>query len=212
MKHAGTQALYSYWDSLRGDRAAPERADIDPAAIRAILADTLLIEVDQRSSPSNHDFAVRLGGTRVNALFGEDLKGRDFLSLWCDEDRESVSRLVTAVLDDACPAVAGLLAAPAGHQPVWLELLLLPLRHHGKTHARLLGSLVPAEIPRWFGLMPTQPLRLTTQRMVAAPQAPNSLFAQAHRREMERSAPRRRQHLFVHEGGRQDSPNTAIVA
>ena len=212
MKHAGTQALYSYWDSLRGDRAAPERADIDPAAIRAILADTLLIEVDQQSNASHHDFAVRLGGTRVNALFGEDLNGRDFLSLWCAEDRESVSRLVTAVLDDASPAVAGLLAAPAGHQPLWLELLLLPLRHHGKTHARLLGALVPAEVPRWFGLMPTQPLRLTTQRMVSAKPAPDQRFAQVHRLESERTAPRRRQHLFVHDGGRQDSPNTASVA
>ena len=47
MKHAATRDLYCYWDSLRGARTAPERVDIDPGAIRRILGDTFIVEVDE---------------------------------------------------------------------------------------------------------------------------------------------------------------------
>ena len=35
MKHAASRELYAYWEEQRGRRAAPERAEIEPGAIRA---------------------------------------------------------------------------------------------------------------------------------------------------------------------------------
>ena len=40
MKHPSARELYDYWNAQRGLRAAPERADIEPGAIRRALADT----------------------------------------------------------------------------------------------------------------------------------------------------------------------------
>jgi hypothetical protein len=46
MRQPVTRELFAYWDRLRKGRAAPERAGIDPAAIRNAPADTFLLEID----------------------------------------------------------------------------------------------------------------------------------------------------------------------
>ncbi len=47
MKHPTSRMLFSYWDSLRGDRAAPERGEIEPGAIRHILAETFILDLSE---------------------------------------------------------------------------------------------------------------------------------------------------------------------
>ncbi len=43
MKHPASRALHAYWERLRGERAAPERAEIEPGQIRHLLADSLIL-------------------------------------------------------------------------------------------------------------------------------------------------------------------------
>src|SRR5882724_4487529 len=73
MKHSSTRELYNYWNLRRGSRAAPERSDIEPGAIRRVLADTFMLSFDPQGG---HPF--RIAGTRVCALFGRELKGNAF--------------------------------------------------------------------------------------------------------------------------------------
>ncbi len=164
MRQAVSRELYEYWDRLRAGRAAPDRSQIDPAQIRGVLADTFLLEVDPERS-----FPIRLSGARTSALFGTELKGSRFMHLWAEKDRVAVNQMLACIIDEPAPAVAGVTAAPAGRTPLDLELLLLPLRHHGKTHARILGSLAPANIPSWFGLIPAETLGLSSLRILADP-------------------------------------------
>ena len=82
MRQAATQELYSYWNHLRGARLSPERDEIDPTAIRHILADTMILEVDEK-----RQFPVRISGTRLDALFLDEQKGRAFVVLFAPEDR-----------------------------------------------------------------------------------------------------------------------------
>jgi hypothetical protein len=187
MKQAATQELYSYWNGLRGERLSPERGEIDPTAIRGILADTFMLEVD-----AARDYPFRLCGTRFNALFLADLKGRSFHSLWAEANRRDIAAMLAHVCDHAAAIVAAVSAAPRQRAPIDLELLLLPVRHHGKTHARILGCLVPAQLPTWIGLLPADFLalrgfRTLTHRCKGAPIASANL------------PPRRHRHLFVHQ-------------
>lgn len=165
MKHQTSRDLFAYWNTLRGDRAAPERRDIDPAAIRKLLADTLMVEVkaDGLEQPT---FSIRLSGTRVNALLGLDPKGRSLTEIWRVQDRHDIATLACAAMDGAQPVVAGAIAGPIGEEPVHLELLLLPLRYGGRTHARLLGALSCSTVPNWLGLLPVAPLTLASHRIV----------------------------------------------
>lgn len=201
MKHAVSRELYSYWDGLRQGRSAPERADIDPAAIRNVLSDTFVLngETGGRSAP----FTVRLSGTRLNALFLREMKGASLLDLWLEADQPAVGRIFHTVLDDAAPLVAGLRGAPMGHRPVDLEMVLLPLRHHGRTHARILGAIAPVEMPPWLGLVGIEHLTLTSVRLIeATPATPADRRRAAPPPIATVDGPRRYGRFLVHEGGR----------
>ena len=194
MKHAGTQFLFSYWDHLRNGRSAPDRRDIDLASIRPVLADTFLLEVDEARR-----FNLCLAGDRVTDLFQHDLKGQSFLDRWAEEDHAAVRRTLDSVIDGVIPALMGVNCAAAGRQPLPLEVLLLPMRNFGKTHSRILGLVTPSATPSWLGLVPVEPLRLTSLRLLGPSQVTTTAAAPSDRRSL---AVTRVGHLRVFEGGK----------
>lgn len=202
MKHAVSRELYSYWDDLRQGRSSPERAEIDPAAIRNVLSDTFILGAEQDGPAAA--FSVRLSGTRLNALFLREMKGSSLLDLWLAEDKATVARIFDTVLDDAAPLVAGLRGGPDGHRPVDLEMVLLPLRHRGRTHARILGAIAPVEMPSWLGLVGIERLTLTSLRLIdpLVPAPPARGRATGADRKAALATPRRYGRFLVHEGGR----------
>ncbi len=161
MKNTSTRLVYEYWDALRGERAAPERGEIEPGALRHALADTFVLE----NEPIGPIF--RLAGTRLCALIGSELRGRAFTAIWPDvESQGDVRRLVQTVMDETAGAVAGLAGETLNGTPIYLELLLLPLRYRGRTHARVLGALSPASAPDWLGLDQLDTMRMISLRML----------------------------------------------
>ena len=92
MKHPSTRAVFDYWDEkARRPAGARARADIDPAAIRHALGDTFMLAADFVDQ-----LRFRLAGTRVCALFGREIKGEAFATLWSETsaqvDRGSAHR------------------------------------------------------------------------------------------------------------------------
>jgi hypothetical protein len=204
MRQAATQELYSYWNRLRGARLSPSREDIDPSEIRHILADTMILEVDDE-----RQFPVRVSGSRLNALFLDELKGHSFVGLFAAEERVAASEMAAAVVDGARPIVAGLIAEQADEPPAHLELLLLPLRHHGQTHSRVLGMLTPTGLPSWFSLRRADCLRLVAMRFIdenADPEAAPLAAAESERAlkpsDLANRLKTRRRSFFVIRGGR----------
>jgi hypothetical protein len=163
MRQQISKDLFAYWSRLKGARAAPDRADIDPAAIRHILADTFIIEVDTAEM-----FPLRLAGSRVNALSMRDSKGASFVEMWRESDRRAITSALLTVVDGVTPVIAGVRTTPAGDVTLELELLLLPLRHFGKTHSRVLGALAPVYQPPWLGQLRAGPLELISMRVIDA--------------------------------------------
>ena len=159
MKLAATQQLHSYWRELKRDRSAPERNDIDPGEIRGVLADTFILEYEPAAG-----FPMRIVGTRTNALFQRELRGQSFLDLWRRGDRAEVIRLLESVADEAQPFLVGAAGGPTGNGLIDVEILLLPLRHRGATHARMLGSCAPSRAPEWLGILPIGLMSLTSLR------------------------------------------------
>ena len=159
MKHAASRALHAYWDRLRGSRAAPDRADLDPGAIRSHLGDVYLLELGMP-----RQFTIRLAGTRLCALFCRELKGASLDSLFAPGDRGEIAELVTEVTGGAIPMVVGIGGETATGQTIDLELMALPLRHRGRTQARLIGSLAALDVPYWVGTVPVERLRIVSAR------------------------------------------------
>jgi hypothetical protein len=185
MKHPSVRELFRYWDDLRRSRPAPERGDIEPVAIRSVLADAFILSFEPHSG---HPF--RVAGTRVCAMFGREMKGESFLSLFSENGRSDMRNLIGVVARESIGVVASVCECN-GAQPA-LELLILPLAYDGRTDARLLGVLVPCELPPWLGRRALAALDLATHRYLG-----NTLSL----RVPVEGAPRTRHGFVVYEGG-----------
>ncbi|MCT4656562.1 MAG: PAS domain-containing protein [Cohaesibacter sp.] len=210
MKHQVTRELYTYWDSLRGGRTAPERSDIDPAEIHTILGDTFILEYND-----DHSQTFRLAGTRLCGSFCRELKGRNFLDLWRKEDLASIKILLAAVADDEAAAVIGFEGKTERNQTLSFETILLPLRHYGQPKSRILGAASPLEMPYWIGIWPLMDLNVTSLRLIWPDERPSFMRNSSPKPEKQTGilpastisqiapAPERRiGHLKVIEGGK----------
>jgi hypothetical protein len=193
MKHAASRELYAYWEEKRGTRPAPERAEIEPGAIRGVLSDAFILALDARAG-----HPVRLAGTRVCALFGREIKGESFLDLWAAPSRPIVDGLLSILSDECTGTVAGVVAHNASGEPIDLELLLLPLGTRRPRFARTIGVLAPLKVPQWLGVSPIGTLTLGGRRHIGA-----ALEKRLVPRFM---TPRGRRGLVVYEGGRTPVP------
>ena len=193
MKHAASRELYAYWEEKRGTRPAPERAEIEPGAIRGVLSDAFILALDRSTG-----HPIRLAGTRVCALFDREIKGEPFLNLWTAASRPIIGSLLAILADECTGTVAGVTAQNANGEPIDLELLLLPLGTRRPSFARAIGVLAPLKVPSWLGVSPIGALTLGGRRHVGA---------ELEKRLLPRfMTPRLRRGLMVYQGGRTTPP------
>ena len=193
MKHPSNRELFDYWNMRRGERLAPERGEIEPAAIRKILGDTFVLEREGGTNP-----VFRLAGTRLCALFARELKGESFGKLWERTGQNAMRELISVVLEEKVGVVASVSVATSDDmlQPVNLEMLLLPLTSDQRSEARIIGALAPLATPYWLGAKAIGGLTLGMFRHLG-PQVDAPLQARF------RAAPGRVKHgLTVYQGGR----------
>lgn len=167
MKHPSSRELFEYWNERRGRRCAPDRADIEPGAIRRVLADTFILTFD---AEAGHPF--RIAGTRVCAAFGRELKSEPFVGLWAPQSTALVRDLLAVVATELIGVVASASGTDEEGQTLDLELIVLPLSHRGRTDVRVLGALAPTGAKPWLGAATAGPLGLGTLRYLGGDLAP----------------------------------------
>jgi hypothetical protein len=192
MKHSSIRELFEYWNDRRGRRLAPDRSDIDPGAIRHLLADTFILAFDEGEG---HPF--RIAGTRVAALFGRELKGEAFVGLWTQETKSLVRDLLNIVAHESIGAVTSASAANTEGPAIEFELITLPRIHRGRTDTRVLGALVPTQVPAWLGTATLGPVTLGTLRYLG----PQTMPDLAPRIQPTLPIGRLRKGLVVYDGG-----------
>ncbi len=72
------EAMYAYWQDLRGDAFAPARAAFDPVDVAPCLLPRIMM-VDVIGDPP--DFVYRHWGTGITDLHGRDMTGRSVRGL-----------------------------------------------------------------------------------------------------------------------------------
>jgi hypothetical protein len=208
MRHKASLELFHYWNALRGRRAAPERAEVDLAAIRSLIADMFMLDID-----AAHRFPFVLSGTRVNALACAEQNSRSFLDLWPAHEARNIAAMLLTVMDASRPMLATATGAPTGGADLDVEILFLPLGRHRQARARILGLITPAAPPSWLGLRPIENLKLQslymiddamTQREFDVRTLFRTALASAQARQGHITA-RNVRHLRVIEGGRKIS-------
>lgn len=207
MKHASSRELFHYWTTLRGARPAPTREEIDPAALRRVLGDSLILSFEPAAG-----HVIRLAGTRVCALFCREMKATTFLPLWAVGSRGVINSLIEVVTSELTAIVAGAHGRSRNQPPVPLELVLLPLTPNTTRHTRLIGVLAPLAPIDWIGTRPVETLTLSAFRQITSEPLPAAVAArtavrldpgkQVRRSRSRHDAP----HLVVYEGGAATAP------
>jgi hypothetical protein len=160
MRREASVTLFQYWNRLRDGRAAPKRTEIEPADIKSLLGDTFILESDSRG-----EAVFRLAGTRLCAIYGRELKGFAFSSLWRDKDARLIARLVRSVFQEKSVLVMTYEGISRGQRSLSLELLLLPL-DGGTENRRALGIVSTESKPYWLGADPVTEAAVETVRVV----------------------------------------------
>ena len=209
MKEEGSIALFQYWNRLRDGRPAPKRTEIEPSDIKTLLADTFILEKDTRG-----EAVFRLAGTRLCAVYGRELKGFAFASLWHEKEQKLVGRLVHSVFRASSVVVVSFEGFSRGGRSNSFEMLVLPL-DGGVQNPRCLGILSAGTRPFWLGADAIVEGRIESVRVVDPDREPMFLKNRpaiqvppiegdderpAHSRLF--GAARRIRHLLVLDGGR----------
>ncbi len=203
MRERTSQALFSYWNEVRGPRLAPRRFEIEPSRITAILPETFILERQAR-----RHYVFRLAGTRVCEQFGRDFRNLDMLSLWSADDQEVVGRVLDTAAHDGAVGVVTFDATASPRRQVGYEMILLPLVHNGSEITRLLGCMTTAQSPPWLGLDPFTRLHITGFNLVWPDGRPHAVVAStnqpppfSHAHGHSRVVHSDRRHFRVYDGG-----------
>jgi len=136
MDHPNTQALYRYWNELRGDRDAPSRSEIDPRRIAGALETMFIFEL-----LDDGQLRFRLAGTALCEMLGMEARGLMAEAMMAPDHGAHIADLGARVL--GAPGVGVMrVRALDGAGTDWAgELLLLPLRSELGEMTRLMGCL-----------------------------------------------------------------------
>jgi hypothetical protein len=172
MKQRTLHTLYSYWNELRGARLAPQRLEIEPSRIAGILSETFMLERIEAGT-----YQYRLAGTRLCELFGSELRGRNFLEGWSDQDRAVLERQLRIICEQGAAAVLTIEGGSdnGNRHRVELEALLLPLTHAGKKIARIIGAMSVTSAPHWLTGEPLRNRRLLRHELIWPEGRPHSV-------------------------------------
>jgi hypothetical protein len=161
MRHAATEALYTYWNDLRGDRLAPRRFEIEPGRMGDSLPDTFILQREDAGT-----FPFRLAGTRVCARFKREFRGHNFLDEWPPADREMLGTLLNTVSVKGGCVLLLVQAETVSGRPLTAEMVLLPLLHIQPFADRFLGSFLPLDSPGWLGFEPITGITVLSHEIV----------------------------------------------
>jgi hypothetical protein len=85
----------AYWEALRGARLVPPRMALDPAEMRPVLQNCAILE-----RPRPGTLRIRLGGARIGALMGMEVRGLPLRALFDLADRGRITAEVERAMDE----------------------------------------------------------------------------------------------------------------
>jgi hypothetical protein len=134
MKHKNSHLLVGYWSRLRKGRDVPDQTDVDPRAIKRMLANVFILDVEDATRP-----IYRLAGTQICERFGFELRGTGFLAHWEAQSSVALASLLRQALKLRQPVCLSSIGATAECGMVELETVLCPVSFNGGEPTRFVG-------------------------------------------------------------------------
>lgn len=130
--------LRAYWERLRGNRAFPKRAEIDPVELKQHLPYVSITEI--QAEPFR--IRYRLVGTELTRYYRGEVRGRwldELGDIWPAQDVIDTTQTFRRLFSSGAPQFALSLAHWDGHQNNVFELARFPLSEDGVAVTGSLG-------------------------------------------------------------------------
>jgi len=125
-----------YWESLKGSRLVPDRAEVDPRGLTGALEYAFVLE---RIAPGLARF--RVAGMHLSDLMGMEVRGMPISAVFTPETRPELSRTLEAAFNEPARIRMQLRGEDGIGRPALTgEMTLLPLRSDGGEVNRALGA------------------------------------------------------------------------
>jgi hypothetical protein len=125
--------LYDYWRSCAKGRLMPARADINPAAIAAMLPGISILDAMPQAR-----LIYRLAGTRLREIFGQEVTGKSVFDLELGEKQSYWRSVYRRVIDDKVPMQGAVKGPIVERDHVVLFWMRLPLADDGAVVNKVL--------------------------------------------------------------------------
>lgn len=171
--HPGSRALFRYWETIRGERAAPGREEIDLKAIRDYVPWLMILE----RNPVRQNYKWRLAGTKVCQLWRTELTGLDALLGWNRFEKETVLRLFDGVTGLLQPCAVRLRLLTALNQTIGAEIIALPVMSRKSAAIQVFGAVMPFRNVETLGYDRISGIELSSARMIWTEPLPGDALA-----------------------------------
>jgi hypothetical protein len=125
----------------------PMRADIDPAAIPALLPGISILD----TAPHSH-LIYRLAGTRLREIFGQEVTGKSVFELGLGEKQGYWRAVYRKVVDDKVPMQGAVKGPVVDRDHVVLFWMRLPLADDGMVVNKVLCHDVTLPVSLAYGM------------------------------------------------------------
>ncbi|MDF1735699.1 MAG: PAS domain-containing protein [Minwuia sp.] len=129
--------LYTYWQTMRGDRRIPSRSSFSPAEVPRLLPSLILLDVE----PGTGRMVVRVLGTRVATVYGKDYTGRYLDEIYFGANTTSVLDDYGTCARDGVPVLGERNFRNVRDVVYRMERLILPFSDDGKSVNKLIAGL-----------------------------------------------------------------------
>ena len=150
--------LFDYWRSCANSRAMPSRADINPAAIAALLPGISILD----AAPHAH-LIYRLAGTRLREIFGQEVTGKSVFDLELGEKQSYWRAVYRKVIDEKLPMQGAVKGPVVDRDHVVLFWMRLPLGDDGSVVNKVLCHDVTLPVSVAYGLAQDTPPGMKNQ-------------------------------------------------
>ena len=137
--HSSSRSLFRYWESIRGERSAPLRGDLQLQQICPLLPWMFISE----PVPVGPGHRLRLAGTGVCELWGENMTGKDLFAAWNHFERNTMNKLLNSAIEDRHPFIMRCRVRNESGISATVEIMGLPVEADDTGRTQVLGLIVP---------------------------------------------------------------------
>ena len=128
---------FALWESKRGTRLMPRRADFDPVEMPRLLSSIILVDVEDGSAR----LRIRLVGTKVVEMFGSDYTGRYMDEIDFGDVREKILKEYRLPISEKRPVFSDHEFRKLNDHHHTIERAIFPLSDDGITVNKLIAFL-----------------------------------------------------------------------